>query len=62
MSTVAVSNFSLKDFLKSFMLFELVKGMALTGRYAFRRKVTLQFPEEDTLVSSLQGLTRFAPL
>jgi NADH-quinone oxidoreductase subunit I len=36
MSTVAVSNFSLKDFLKSFMLFELVKGMALTGRYAFR--------------------------
>ena len=51
MSTVAVSNFSLKDFLKSFMLFELVKGMALTGRYAFRRKVTLQFPEEKTPLS-----------
>lgn len=27
---------------------ELFKGMALTGRYAFRRKVTVQFPEEKT--------------
>ena len=63
MSTVAVSNFSLKDFLKSFMLFELVKGMALTGRYAFRRKVTLQFPEEKTPLSprfrGLHALRRY---
>ena len=41
--------FSFKDFLKSFMLVELLKGMALTGRYAFRRKVTVQFPEERHL-------------
>ncbi len=63
MSTVAVSNFSLKDFLKSFMLFELVKGMALTWRYAFRRKVTLQFPEEKTPLSprfrGLHALRRY---
>ena len=38
--------FSIKDFFKSFMLLELFKGMALTGRYAFRRKVTVMFPEE----------------
>ena len=38
--------FSLKDFLSSFMLIELFKGMAVTGRYLFRRKVTIQFPEE----------------
>ena len=63
MSTLAVSNFSLKDFLKCFMLFELVKGMALTGRYAFRRKVTLQFPEEKTPLSprfrGLHALRRY---
>jgi NADH-quinone oxidoreductase subunit I len=40
--------FSLRDFLSSFLLLELLKGMALTGRYLFRRKVTIQFPEEKT--------------
>ncbi|HXD40742.1 MAG TPA: NADH-quinone oxidoreductase subunit I, partial [Ramlibacter sp.] len=34
------SAFSLKDFLSSFMLIELFKGLAVTGRYAFRRKIT----------------------
>ena len=43
--------FSIKDFFKSFMLLELFKGMALTGRYAFRRKVTVMFPEEKTPLS-----------
>ena len=46
-----VAPFSVVDFFKSFMLFELVKGMALTGRYTFRRKVTVQFPEEKTPLS-----------
>ena len=40
--------FSIKDFLSSFMLVELFKGLALTGKYAFRRKITIQFPEEKT--------------
>jgi NADH-quinone oxidoreductase subunit I len=51
MSTAAVAPFSISDFLKSFLLVELFKGMALTGRYTFRRKVTIQFPEEKTPLS-----------
>ena len=30
------------------MLIELFKGMALTGRHLFARKITVQFPEEKT--------------
>ena len=63
MAEVAASPFSLKDFLKSFMLVELVKGMVLTGRYAFRRKVTVQFPEEKSPLSprfrGLHALRRY---
>ncbi|WP_043699200.1 NADH-quinone oxidoreductase subunit NuoI [Tepidimonas taiwanensis] len=51
MSATAVAPFSLKDFFKSFLLVELFKGMALTGRYALRRKVTVQYPEEKTPLS-----------
>ena len=47
-SAVDRSGFSLRDFLSSFLLLELFKGMALTGKYLFRRKVTVQFPEEKT--------------
>lgn len=43
--------FSFRDLLKSFLLLELFKGMALTGRYAFSRKITVQFPEEKTPLS-----------
>ncbi len=38
----------IKDFFKTFLLIELLKGMALTGRYMFARKITVQFPEEKT--------------
>lgn len=51
MTATAVAPFSLKDFFKSFLLVELFKGMALTGRYALQRKVTVQFPEEKTPLS-----------
>lgn len=37
-----------KNFIGSLLLKELVKGMALTGRHLFRRKITIQFPEEKT--------------
>lgn len=50
-SPKVVAPFSLGDFFKSFLLVELFKGMALTGRYTFRRKVTVQFPEEKTPLS-----------
>ena len=42
------SAFSLRDFLSSFLLLELFKGMALTGKYMFSRSITVQFPEEKT--------------
>ena len=38
----------IKDFFRTFLLFELLKGMMLTGRYLFARKITVQFPEEKT--------------
>lgn len=38
----------LKAFLNSLLLTELLKGMALTGRHLFQRKITVQFPEEKT--------------
>jgi NADH-quinone oxidoreductase subunit I len=37
----------LKRYLSTFLLFELLKGMAVTGRYLFRRKFTVQYPEEQ---------------
>ena len=37
---------TLTKYLKSFVLFELVKGMALTLRYFFKPKVTLNYPNE----------------
>ena len=62
-AVAAAAPFSFKDFFKSFMLVELLKGMALTGRYAFRRKVTVQFPEEKTPLSprfrGLHALRRY---
>ncbi|MBX9629393.1 MAG: NADH-quinone oxidoreductase subunit NuoI [Burkholderiales bacterium] len=39
---------AIREFFRTFLLFELVKGMALTGRHMFARKVTIQFPEEKT--------------
>ncbi|HVL09301.1 NADH-quinone oxidoreductase subunit NuoI [Imbroritus primus] len=39
---------AIKEFFNSLLLRELFKGMALTGRYLFARKVTVLFPEEKT--------------
>ena len=39
---------SFKDFVSSFMLVELFKGMRVTGKYFWARKITVQFPEEKT--------------
>lgn len=58
-----INAFSIRDFLKSFLLLELFKGMALTGQYAFKRKITIQFPEEKTPLSprfrGLHALRRY---
>lgn len=39
---------SMKEYVGSLFLKELLKGMALTGRHFFARKITVQFPEEKT--------------
>ena len=39
---------SVKHFFSTFLLWELLKGLTLTGRYLFARKITVQFPEEKT--------------
>jgi NADH-quinone oxidoreductase subunit I len=38
----------LKHYFKSFLLWELLVGLKLTGRYLFAKKITIQFPEEET--------------
>ena len=40
-----------KDFFSSFLLGELFKGLMLTGRHFWSRKITIQFPEERTPLS-----------
>jgi NADH-quinone oxidoreductase subunit I len=51
------------QFIKSFSLWELLKGMNVTGRYLFKRKVTIQYPEEKTPMSprfrGLHALRRY---
>jgi NADH-quinone oxidoreductase subunit I len=51
------------EFFGSLLLKELVKGLALTGRYAFARKITIQYPEEKTPASprfrGLHALRRY---
>ncbi len=40
-----------KYYIKSWTLWELLKGLSVTGRHLFKRKVTIQFPEETTPMS-----------
>lgn len=39
------------QYLKSFTLFELFQGMAVTGRHFVQPKITIQYPEEKTPLS-----------
>ncbi|WP_319239039.1 NADH-quinone oxidoreductase subunit NuoI [uncultured Propionivibrio sp.] len=39
---------SMKEIFNSLLLKELFKGMAVTGRHIFARKITVQYPEERT--------------
>ncbi len=54
---------AIKRWVNSFMLVELFKGMAVTGRHLFARKITVQFPEERTPMSprfrGLHALRRY---
>jgi NADH-quinone oxidoreductase subunit I len=54
---------AIRDFLKTFLLWELLLGLRLTGRYLFARKFTVQYPEEKTPMSprfrGLHALRRY---
>lgn len=54
----------IKRYLQSFLFFELLKGLAVTGRHLFARKITVQYPEEHTPQSprfrGLHALRRYA--
>jgi NADH-quinone oxidoreductase subunit I len=39
------------NYFKSLILIELLRGLMLTGKYLFRRKITVQYPEEKTPMS-----------
>ena len=53
---------AIREFFDSLLLRELVKGLALTGRYAFSRKITIQYPEEKPDQPALSRTARVAPL
>jgi NADH-quinone oxidoreductase subunit I len=50
-------------YLKSLALWELLKGMTITGKYFFKRKFTIRYPEEKTPKSNrfrgLHALRRY---
>jgi NADH-quinone oxidoreductase subunit I len=54
---------NMRDLASSLMLTELVKGLQLTGRHLFKRKVTVMYPEEKTPASprfrGLHALRRY---
>ena len=39
---------AIKHYVKSLLLWELLKGMQLTGKHLFSKKITVQYPEEKT--------------
>jgi len=54
----------MEHFLKSFLLVDLLRGLATTGRQLFRRKATVRYPEEKTpqgpRFRGLHALRRYA--
>ena len=53
----------IRELFQSLLLLELLKGMSLTGRYLFARKITVQYPDELTPMSprfrGLHALRRY---
>jgi NADH-quinone oxidoreductase subunit I len=41
----------LRDYIKSLFLLELFKGLSVTGGYLFKKKFTVQYPEEKAPIS-----------
>ncbi len=55
---------AIKQFVKTWFLWELFLGLSVTGKYFFGRKFTVQYPEEKTPMSprfrGLHALRRYA--
>lgn len=53
----------MKNYFETFLLWELLKGLKLTGRHLFSRKITIQYPEDKTPTSprfrGLHALRRY---
>jgi len=53
----------IKRTFKTWFLWELLVGLSLTGRYLFRKKITIEYPEERTPLSprfrGLHALRRY---
>ncbi|NOS75532.1 MAG: NADH-quinone oxidoreductase subunit NuoI [Methyloglobulus sp.] len=53
----------LREYFNTWLLLELLRGMAITGRSMFKPKVTVQYPEEKTPLSprfrGLHALRRY---
>ncbi len=53
----------IRGFFKTYLLLELMKGLAVTGRHLFRRKITVLYPEQKTPLSprfrGLHALRRY---
>jgi NADH-quinone oxidoreductase subunit I len=41
----------IRHYLRSFLFIELLGGLSVTGKHFFKKKVTIQFPEERTPLS-----------
>ena len=41
----------IKHYIRSYLLVDLFRGLRLTGKYFFKKKITVQFPEEKTPTS-----------
>ena len=54
----------LKRTVRTWLLTELIRGLMLTGRYLFKKKITVEYPEERTPLSprfrGLHALRRYA--
>jgi NADH-quinone oxidoreductase subunit I len=54
---------NIRHYLRAFLFTELMRGMRLTGRNLFRRKITIQYPEQKTPLSprfrGLHALRRY---
>lgn len=54
---------TIKHYFKTLFLTEMLQGLSVTAKYLFKRKVTLQYPEEKTPISvrfrGLHALRRY---